>query len=380
MSVYYDNARAEVKEYFRILEPEFPEWLNEYIDTREMLKQQYISPTCGTLYTDLLDSEFFYSNLDHSVGVALVIWHFTHDKKQTLAGLFHDIATPAFKHCVDFMNGDYLTQESTEDLTSKIITDSPEIRRLLKRDGIRVSEVDDYHIYPIADNNTPKLSADRLEYSLAHALFTYRKAKLPTIRRIYRDITVLEDPNGVLELGFQTEKIAEEFVNLTNKLSVIYMADQTRYSMQFLADVLRGLDQVGKISVKDLYLMGDAEVMEVIRKSEYREALEKWRVAKGVKTGAEKPEGVYAVKIAAKVRYIDPLVAFSGDGSAVLSAENGADSNDGSAVQNAEKQGYADESPCSRRISEICPAVAEEMRKILAYNMGNYVWVDGVNL
>ena len=39
----------------------------------------------------------------------------TKDKKATLAGLFHDIATPSFKHCVDFLNGDYMTQESTED-------------------------------------------------------------------------------------------------------------------------------------------------------------------------------------------------------------------------------------------------------------------------
>ena len=69
----------------------------------------------------LFESEYFFSSLDHSIAVALIIWHFTHDKKQTLSGLFHDIATPVFKHCVDFFNGDYMTQESTEDLTTKII-------------------------------------------------------------------------------------------------------------------------------------------------------------------------------------------------------------------------------------------------------------------
>ena len=40
-------------EYFNILEPKFPKWLNEYINTKEMLKQQYISVTCGTIYSDL---------------------------------------------------------------------------------------------------------------------------------------------------------------------------------------------------------------------------------------------------------------------------------------------------------------------------------------
>ena len=65
-----------------------------------------------------------YSSLDHSIAVALIVWRFTHDKKQTFAGLFHDISTPAFKHCVDFMNGDYLKQESTEGLTTDFIKKS----------------------------------------------------------------------------------------------------------------------------------------------------------------------------------------------------------------------------------------------------------------
>lgn len=42
---------------------------------------------------------------------------------------------------------------------------------LLERDNIKVDEVDDYHIYPIADNDTPKLSADRLEYTFTNGLY-----------------------------------------------------------------------------------------------------------------------------------------------------------------------------------------------------------------
>lgn len=36
MNKYYDNLNEEIKEYFKILSPEFPEWLHEYIDTPEM--------------------------------------------------------------------------------------------------------------------------------------------------------------------------------------------------------------------------------------------------------------------------------------------------------------------------------------------------------
>ena len=129
MNKYYDSLNDEVKKYFSILLPEFPEWLLEYIDTPEMERINKISMSCGTDYSKCFNLRYWYSNLDYSVGVALIIWHFTHDKKQTLAGLFHDIATPVFKHCIDFMNGDSETQESTEEKTSDIIRNSSKISR-----------------------------------------------------------------------------------------------------------------------------------------------------------------------------------------------------------------------------------------------------------
>lgn len=68
-----------------------------------------------------------YSRYDHSLGVALIVWHFTKRKEQTLAGLFHDLATPVFAHVVDFLNGDHLRQESTEAGTRECIAGSPEL-------------------------------------------------------------------------------------------------------------------------------------------------------------------------------------------------------------------------------------------------------------
>ena len=43
MNKYYDNLNNEIKEYFKILSPEFPEWLLEYIDTPEMERISKIS-------------------------------------------------------------------------------------------------------------------------------------------------------------------------------------------------------------------------------------------------------------------------------------------------------------------------------------------------
>ena len=121
-----------MKEYLKILSNEIPDFLNDYINTPQMQKLSEISVSCGTYYTKLFDKMVWYSSLDHSIAVSLIVWNFTKDKKQTIAGLFHDIATPVFKHSIDFMNGDYKKQESTEELTTQIIRESKEIMSLLQ--------------------------------------------------------------------------------------------------------------------------------------------------------------------------------------------------------------------------------------------------------
>ena len=335
---YLDHVDKKVIEYFNILEPKFPKWLNEYINTKEMLKQQYISVTCGTIYSDLFKN-YCYSSLDHSIAVALIIWHFTNDKKQTLSGLFHDIATPAFKHCVDFLDGDYMKQESTEDLTTEIIKNSKEIMKLLKRYNIEISEIDNYHLYPIADNDTPKLSADRLEYSLSNALFTYRLLDLASIKEIYDDIEIQTNEEKEIELGFKTKKNARNFVKVTSRLSVIYREDRTRYSMQLIADILKRLSDENKISRKDLYELKESEVINIIESSKYNDIFNIWKNAKKVKISKEKPKNIYYVHHGAKIRYIDPL--FNG-----------------------------------KRISKCCKLANKMIKNNLSYNMDNYVYLN----
>ena len=336
---YIDKIDNRIKQYFNILENEYPEWLNDYINTEALLKQQYISVTCGTIYSELFESDFFYSSLDHSIAVALIIWHFTHDKKQTLSGLFHDIATPVFKHSVDFLNGDYMTQESTEDLTTTIISNSKDIMKLLERDNIKISEIDDYHIYPIADNDTPKLSSDRLEYSLSNALFTYNLATEEEIKELYEDLEVQKNEDNIDEISFKTKKLARKFVKLTSRLSVIYREDRTRYSMQLLADIVKRLNEDKLLTLEDLYNLKESDVIKMIENHECRDIFNKWRKAKKVKTSVEEPKNVYYVHHGAKIRYINPLV-------------NG------------------------ERISNICKIAKNMIDKNLSYDMTKYVYLD----
>lgn len=332
-----------MKEYLKILSNEIPDFLNDYINTPQMQKLAGISVSCGTYYTKLFDKMVWYSSLDHSIAVSLIVWNFTKDKKQTIAGLFHDIATPVFKHSIDFMNGDYKKQESTEELTTQIISGSKEIMSLLKRDGIKIEEVDNYHIYPIADNDTPMLSADRLEYTLSNGLGACKNIwSLEDVKEIYENIEIQKNEQGIEELGFKDIKIAEKFVKGMRRLSNSYIDNKRKFSMQFLADIMKIMSSQNLITKKDLYELSEKEVIERIENCDYAEISQKfdmWKNAHEIKESDEKVKNKYCVSIDAKIRYINPLV-------------NGI------------------------RISEISEVAKEEIQKALEFKTKKYAYLD----
>lgn len=347
MNNYFENLDENLKRYFEILSPEIPEFLNEYIQTPEMKKQAGISCTCGLFYSKIFDCRFWYSSLDHSVAVALIIWNFTKNKKQTLAGLLHDISTPAFKHCIDFLNGDYEKQESTEDLTTHIIENSKEIMELLKRDNIKVEEVNDYHIYPIADNDTPKLSADRLEYTLSNGLGVQKRLwDLDTVQQVYENIEVQVNEDGIEELGFKSFDIAEKFVDTMIKLSLLYRSNEAKISMQFLVDIIKKMAEHDLITKKDLYVLSEKEIIEKIENCEIDNISKKfklWRNSTKIGEGDEPMQGKYCIDLNVKIRYIVPLVR----------QENK-----------------------FLRITEISDKVRKDIEEYLSYRTPKYAWLD----
>ena len=313
MNKYLKNLNEEIRNYLKILSPDFPEWLLEYIYTPEMLRLDGIGMSCGTLYTKVYNDKYFYSSLTHSVAVALILWNFTHDKKQTISGLFHDIATPTFKHCIDFMNGDSERQESTEERTEQIIKDSKEIMKLLERDSIKVEEVSDYHIYPIADNDTPRLSADRFEYTLSGGFYQVRVFELKDIEKYYNNIVILKNEDGIDELAFQDIKLCENFIHDISKLWPRWVEDEDRLCMQFIADIVKSMNIKSYITVDDLYKFSEREVLQLIQNCEdnyIRNAFKNFQNATrdSVYKSDEPNNEIYCTSVKGKKRYINPLV------------------------------------------------------------------------
>ncbi|MFR3922543.1 MAG: hypothetical protein ACLTYN_11880 [Dysosmobacter welbionis] len=193
-------------ENWSLYHPEIPEFLRRLAETPPMARLRQVGMNCGCEYTSFPRFAGWvpYSRFDHSVGVGLIVWHFTGDLRQSAAGLLHDAATPAFAHVVDFLHGDHLHQESTEARTAELIETSPELQALLKEYGLTTEDVADYHRYPIADNDSPQLSADRLEYTLGPAVLRLRRGGRPPciLRRSHR----LAGRVRPAELAFRTRR------------------------------------------------------------------------------------------------------------------------------------------------------------------------------
>ena len=308
---YMENLDETTKMYYTILSKDFPEFLNEYIYTPEMQRLDGINQICGGYWRKEHIYQNMYSVLKHSIGVALIIWNFTHDKKQTIAGLFHDISSPAFKHCIDFLNGDAEKQESTEDQTSDIIKNSKEIMHLLKRDAIKLEEVNNYKLYPIADNETPKLSADRLEYTFMNGVYYKKVWNLKEIEKIYKNISVFKNENVVSELGFNSLEIAEEFIERSSELWPLWVRSEDTITMYFFAEIIKIMYQCNYIAKKDLYQLSEQEIIHLIKNccdKKISNSFHKFMNCNNFVDCEEYKATKFCVSRKVKRRYINPLV------------------------------------------------------------------------
>ena len=263
---------------------------------------------CGCEYTSfpMFAGIGPYSRFNHSMGVGLIVWHFTKSMEQAMAGLLHDIATPVFAHVIDFLHGDHMNQESTEAGTGQWIRESDELCRVLQKFEIPVEAVEDYHRYPIADNDSPRLSADRLEYTLGNAV-NYGIATKAQVRTWYADLVVGVNEDEEPELMFSHREAAEGFAMAALECSKIYVADPDRYAMEALAGLLRQAIDQRILEEADLYKQ-EKTVITLLKQSPMKAQWERFCGYREVFRRDIPGEGEGWKQIFAKKRCIDPFV------------------------------------------------------------------------
>ena len=323
---------ADLESYHSILSEDFPDFLQHYIELPIMQRLGSVGLLCGTDWTPLYHNRFWYSRLDHSIGCALIVWHFTRSKKQTVAALLHDVSTPAFSHVSDFRRGDALRQEATEDQNAQMILTDPEISVRVFEDGLYAKEVSDYHIYPVCDNEIPCLSADRLEYMFPSGMALCGNWTLEQVKREYESIGLLKDEKGRDELGFLNLEMAEEYTEKFCEVSMLLLKNENKLALNLLGDILNLAVEKGICEERDFYDKGEAELMQT-----FAMAAEDGAIGKGgLETFASYFKAFtsmtslvrsdlpladhYCVSLPVKKRYINPLVK-TGEGKSLRVTE-----------------------------------------------------------
>lgn len=303
---------SDITKHLQILHPEIPEFIKPYLDCPSLVRLKSIGLFCGMDYSCFFEPKCFYSRYHHSLGVALITYHFTHSRCATLAALFHDISTPVFSHVIDFKNKDYLAQESTEKDNARMIQEDEKLVTLLKNDGISVERVLYPDQYPLADQKTPHICADRLEYMFSTGLFLTNSWTLETIKRAYQHLSI-QDNGECPELGFDDFDIAKHFFYACLKNSQLYLQPYNKISMQLLAHIIERALETKIIQPKDLYTTSEKDMLTLLdhqQDPDIQRSLWLLKHQKQLIVQKEPVPNSFHACLNVKRRYIDPLVNF----------------------------------------------------------------------
>lgn len=128
------------------------------------------------------------------------------------------------------------------------------------------------------------------------------------LKHIFDDLFIGKNEDGEDELCFAHAAQADAFTRLALRQSEWFVSDDDRFSMQALADILRKAQQRGVLTVDDLYLDEPHVISLLLSDPVIAAHWQEYRCIVGTQSGPNPPENVYAVRIAAKKRSIDPLV------------------------------------------------------------------------
>ena len=248
--------------------PNVPLFLKKYLTVPSLVRLKGIGYFCGMDYAskDVYQFNTYISRYMHSLSTALLVYKLTNDKTYTLQALFHDVSTPVFSHVIDYMNKDYLYQETTEEFTEFIIKSDKVLLRYLEMDNVRVEDLINYKSSSIVDNKRPKMCADRLDGIILNGSYWIKLLNKRDIFNIIRDTEVYLNESKELELGFKSIDVLNKVV-LTNDLTDKEMhSSYDMYMMELLANITRYLIDKKYIGYEDLYFYTERELFKKICK------------------------------------------------------------------------------------------------------------------
>lgn len=244
-----------------------PSFLVKYLKTPSLLRLKDVGYFCGMDYAskDIYNFKEYISRYDHSLTVCLIVYKLTQNKVATLAGLFHDIATPCFSHVIDYMNQDYEKQESTEEYTEHILKRDRYLIECLKEDNIDISDIINFKKYTIVDNDRPKVCADRIDGVILTGVGWTKNVDKEDIKKIVQDMCVFKNESNEDEIGFKSLEVAKKVLEVSESIDIYCHSQEDSYMMQLLAKITKLAIDKKYITYEDLYSYNEKELFGLFK-------------------------------------------------------------------------------------------------------------------
>lgn len=243
-----------------------------------------------------------FSRFDHSIGAMLLVRRLGAPIKEQVAALLHDVSHTAFSHVIDFVFDDHSGQSYHEEKMEEIVANS-DIPAILNRHGMDWREFLDETKFPLLEQPSPALCADRLDYFLRDLEFL-RLANSAEVRAALESLEVVEGRIVVRDAD-AARWLAYTFIE----------ADRARWSSfrevglyQLTAKAIKVANQCGFLGEADLW-GSDEALWEKLQSADHPEV----RGLVNLITPGTRftwNEKCPAFRVDTKVRSIDPSVAY----------------------------------------------------------------------
>jgi uncharacterized protein len=238
-----------------------------------------------------------YSRYDHSIGVFIILHKLKASEEEQIAGLLHDISHTAFSHVIDWVIGEGDISENYQDTQHKKYSLNPTVNRVLKKYHYDPDRAFDHKLFPLLENNIPKVCADRVDYSL-------QEFSLKIAQKCFKGLRVVSD-SIVFNDKESAKLFGEEFLKRNLKHWAGYEA-VVRYRL--FANVLKIALKTKIIKFSD-FEKDDNFITEKLKKSKNTNIQKLLEILRH-KSLKDLPKGKdFAYK---KFRHVDPLFLENG--------------------------------------------------------------------
>lgn len=284
-----------------------PSFIIKYLETPSLLRLKKVGYFCGMDYAskDIYNFREYISRYDHSLTVSLIVYKLTKNKVATLAGLFHDIATPCFSHVIDYMNEDYEKQESTEEYTEDILIKDGYLQKCLEKDSINIDDIIDFKRYTIVDNDRPKVCADRIDGVILTGIGWTKNISRDDITKIVQDMHIYTNESNEEEIGFKSVSVAEKVLEVSKSIDIYCHSQEDNYMMQLLAQLTKIAINKKYILYDELYSYNEDELFNIFKEKNDEEL--KSLISKFENVKKEEIPDIELPKV--KIRKLNPIVS-----------------------------------------------------------------------